>query len=56
MDIPQVKELLGHDDISTTMPYVHYNQEQAFEAAKVAEQVELAQLVGGRKVDGVKVG
>ena len=55
MDIRQVKELLGHADISTTMRYVHYNQEQAFEAAKAAERVELDQLAGGRKVDGAKV-
>lgn len=44
MDVVAVQHLLGHKDLKTTQRYVHYVAEHVKDAAKQAEQRELARL------------
>ena len=44
MTVENVQGLLGHQDIKTTMRYVHYVAEHAQEAVREAEKRQLARL------------
>ena len=44
LSLYEVKEILGHSDIKTTMRYVHYVAEHAQEAVRQAEERQLERL------------
>ena len=44
VDLPTLKELMGHSDISTTMPYVHPTPEHKREAVRKLERFNVEQV------------
>jgi site-specific recombinase XerC len=44
VDLPTVKELMGHSDISTTMRYIHPTPEHKQEAVRKLERFNAEQL------------
>jgi integrase len=53
VDLPTLKELMGHSDISTTMRYIHPTPEHKVEALKKLEKFNGDQIAKERKSRGV---
>jgi len=52
VDLPTLKELMGHSDISTTMRYIHPTPEHKLEALKKLEKFNGEQIAKERKSRG----
>ncbi|MFB3923937.1 MAG: tyrosine-type recombinase/integrase [Terriglobia bacterium] len=53
VDLPTLKELMGHSDISTTMRYVHPTPEHKQEALKKLERFNIEQVFREQEAKGV---
>ena len=53
VDLPTLKELMGHSDISTTMRYVHPTPQHKKEALKKLERFNVEQVFQEQEARGV---